>query len=324
MKKRLKSVKSRPKNDRHKAYRSGCHASQLTNEVIDADVESEESELITTVNFKQPLPEEKEAGMTHKQKRMQSLKKLSVRLHQAIENNEIDGLPGYTARRLRIDAKNRVTLKSLPVYYKSALTSCQQLIHSPAILPSLMACECMSRKPSRTIMSRVLAVLLTSTEFEGGRIGLLVKKVGVDPITHHKLMEEYLMRFGCLIDKKTWYDAVMRLRLTGYLYSAHVKAAIEVKNQAQEIQRIVRSAASYKQFTAKFFEEFKVTFYPNVSQWIREANQRYKQQGYLFKWKDYTILAGEIRDRLEAQFLNELITSTGSISAEPSPEPTYY
>ena len=187
-----------------------------------------------------------------------------------------------------------------------------------------MACDRMNCKQTRKTMSRVMTVLLSSTEFEGGRIGLLFKKIGVAPIPHHQLMREYMMRFGCSNDEKTWYFAVQRLTLSGYLYSTYVKAAIEVKNDRQEMQRIVRSSASYKQFSPKFFEEFKVTFFSNVATWIREAIKAYKRVGYLFKWKDYTILVGEIRDRLEAQFLNDLIKSSGPICGDPTQDNSYY
>ncbi|WP_156785377.1 hypothetical protein [Vibrio scophthalmi] len=292
-------------------------------DMMEENIEPEESELITTVKFQLPKPDSAEASMNHKQKRWQELKKLSVRLHQAIENKEIDGLPGYTANRLFVDAKDRVKMNILPVYYKSVLTLCKQFAHSTAILPALMTCAAMNRKDSRLIMSRVLCILLTSTEFEGGRIGLLIKGEGVTPISHYQLMREYMLRFGCLIDEDTWYAAFARLTSSGYIYSTHVKAAIEVKNEAQAIQRIVRSSASYKQFTAKFFNDFKVTFYPNVARWIRDAIKASKRSGFVFKWLTFSQLATKIRERLEAQFLNDLIRSSGPICGEVTPNYSY-
>ena len=126
MKKRLQSVKPRQSNERHKAHRRGHYASGTVEETFDiiedAD-ESEESELITTVKCQEPRPLSEEASMTFKKRRAQDLKKLSIRLHEAIANKEINGLPGYTANRIFIDAKNRVMLKALPVYYKAVFTN---------------------------------------------------------------------------------------------------------------------------------------------------------------------------------------------------------
>lgn len=329
MKKRLKSVRSRKSNDRHKKYRSEpllSHFADGEREAVDMmeeDVEFEESELITTVKFQLPKPGSAEASMNYKQKRVQELKKLSVRLHQAIENKEIAGLPGYTAHRLFVDVKGRVKMKILPVYYKAVLTLCHQFAHSKAILSGLMICSAMNRKDSRLIMSRVLCVLLTSTEFEGGRIGTLIKGVGVTPISHYQLRHEYMLRFGCMIDEKTWDSAFKCLVSSGYAYSTHVKAGIEVKNSEQTVQRIVRSSASYKQFTPKFFDDFKVTFYPNVARWIREAIKASKRSGFVFKWLTFSQLATKIRERLEAQFLNDLIKSSGPISGEVTPNYSY-
>lgn len=326
MKKHQKSVMRPQKKQRNKTYAQPQYVAEAVDNtfyIIEDEDEAQECELITTVKCKElkPLPEE--ATMDHKQRYAQDMKKLAIRLQEAIKNKEIEGLPGYTANRVFVDAKGRVTVKALPVYYKPVLTQCKHLLTSPTMLPALMVYDAMNNCRTRGVMSRVLTILLTSAEFEGGRIGILSKNVGISPISHRHLMREYLLRFGVLIDEKTWYNAVERLVVSGYLYTTHVKASIEVKNEAQEIQRIVRSSASYKQFSPKFFDEFKVTFFQNVATWIREAIKSYKNVGYLFKWKEYTVLAGEIRARVEARSLNELIQSLPPISASATPDCPY-
>lgn len=268
------------------------------------------------VKVKAPLPEDEIEGLSHKQKRVQAFRKLAADLDGMVKSGETQ-LPGFEPKRITLNKTGRVKAGSvkLPIFYQQILTSCKNLITDRSALPSLQAyCPAMNREVVRVRTAQILAVLLTSTEFEGGRIGIHHKGVGIMPVTHHRMRQEFLLRFGFEICEKTWYNTINRLKASGLLQTVAIQAVVELKNQLGEQFSVVRSEASYKQFTECFFREFKVTRYTNVADLIRAGIAKMKAKGYSFKWVNYNHIVNQLRDRVQANFLNELIDNTSPVT----------
>ncbi|WP_039977431.1 hypothetical protein [Vibrio jasicida] len=269
-----------------------------------------------TVCVKAPRPESEEASMNTAQKYQQTLRKLGAQMKQLVEEDEDFFVPGFTPSRVTVDKYGQVKhrLVKMSAYFQQVLTMCENVVHNPAVLPRLAAyCPGMKRKDVRTYTAQVLAVLLCSSEFEGGRIGYLQVGAEMNPKSHRELMKEYLLRFGQEINEKTWYAAYDRLKKAGYIQDMKVTLPIDLPREGQEQLTLIRSAAAYKQFTPRFFEHFKVTRFENVKALIQAGIAKQKAQGYGFKWVSYSILAKGIRDRIQAQFLNELINDTSPV-----------
>lgn len=307
-KKTPRSVKKR-----HKSYRPSLVES--LNSLFDEIV----------VKVKAPRPECDEAKMSSNQKRQQALRKLGKQMADLAESDETFRVPGFAPYRVTLDKSGQVsrTLKKMPAYFQHVLTMCKNLVHDPSLLPRLQAyCPGMNRKDVRERTAEVLAVLLTSTEFEGGRIGRLRRGAEIDTVAHYQLRKEYLLRFGREINEKTWFNAYERLEKAGYIQDLKVTLPVEVTSQDGKKSRLIRSAASYKQFTPLFFQQFKVTQFANVAELIKAGVAKMKQQGYLLKWVNFSVLARQVRERTQANFLNQLIKESAPVTGHTSyPEP---
>ncbi|WP_045497549.1 hypothetical protein [Vibrio hyugaensis] len=268
-----------------------------------------------TVCVKAPRPESEEASMSSKQKHQQTLRKLGAQMKQLVEEDGDFLVPGFTPLRVTVDKNGQVKHRpvEMSAYFQQVLTVCQSLVGNPFVLPRLFAyCPAMKNKKVRRRTAEVLAVLLCSTEFEGGRIGYLQKGAEMETKSHRQLMKEYLLRFGREINEKTWYNAYGRLKQAGYIQD--LKVTLSVDLPGEETTALIRSAAAYKQFTPLFFDQFKVTQFPNVKALIQAGIAKQKQQGYRFQWVSFTILAKGLRDRIQAQFLNTLIQDTSPVT----------
>lgn len=323
-----KKTPKTPKNKktRNKAFQGDTQFDDILEHLADGvDVESEgiESESVidetvtpTRVHVQAPRPESEEAEMTHKQRRQQSLRKLGMKLKESVEAGDTQ-LPGFNPERITLDINGNIKpgRVTLPVYYKAILSRCKNLINDYSVLPSLSAtCPGMNQRIVRIRMAQVLAVLLTSTEFAGGRIGRLCQGSGITPVAFSELRSAFMLRFGFEISENTWYSAIHRLRVSGLLQTMAVNVPVEVENATGDKVTIVRSAASYKQFTERFFREFKVTRYNNVMSLIEAGVSKMKSHGYIFKWVNFSCLANSVRDRVQASFLNDLIEQVAPVS----------
>ncbi|EJV0278498.1 TPA: hypothetical protein ACVU5C_003774 [Vibrio parahaemolyticus] len=271
------------------------------------------------VSVKAPRPVEDEAHMSYAQRRQQKLRKLGLQMAQYEEEYDDFCVPGFTPYRVTLDNQGNVKrlLVEMPVYYQQALTTCQSLMHDPSLLPRLSTyCPSMNREDSREITSQVLAVLVCEAEFEGGRIGVLRKGAEMETVPHYKLRLAYLLRFGREIDERVWLNAYERLVKAGYIIDGKVTLPVEVPAGKKEKMTVIRSAASYKQFTPLFFEHFRVTQFSNVKALIQAGIAKMKKQGYLFKWASFAYLAGRTRERTLAHFLNQLIDDTRCYAPE--------
>lgn len=316
-----KSVHRKVKK-RHKPYRP----IQAEKVVSEGDVVAFDE---VVVRVKAPRPESDEAGMTSNQKRQQTLRKLGQQMADFADSDETFRVPGFTPYRITLDKNGRVKrqLKKMPAYFQHVLTMCKNLVHDPSLLPRLQAyCPAMTRSDVRLRTAEVLAVLLASTEFEGGRIGRLRPGAEMDTVSHYQLRKEYLLRFGREIDENTWHNAYERLEKAGYIQDLKVTLPVEVTSPTGKKSRLVRSAASYKQFTPLFFQQFKVTQFANVVELIKAGVAKMKKQGYLFKWVNFSYLAKRVRERAQANFLNQLIKETSPVlgTSIPSEPPLPY
>ena len=312
MAKRTLKEQRQLERERKQARREKARKAQDASSISDLTTMPESQDVIE-VRVKVPRPEAEEVNMSPKQRRQQNLRKLGQQMADLVASEEKFRVPGFTPYRVTLDKNGQVKseLVEMPAYYQQVLTMCENLVKDASVLPLLAAhCPAMRRADVRKSTGEVLAVLLCSAEFEGGRIGYLQKGAEMDPKAHHQLRKEHLLRFAYEMDEKTWFNGYGRLKHIGYIQDLKVTIPVDLPGEGEEKTTLIRSAASYKQFTPLFFEHFKVTQFPNVKALIQAGVANLKKQGYRFLWASFSILAKGVRDRIQAQFLNELVKDT--------------
>ncbi|HBC3487049.1 TPA: hypothetical protein KDY96_003920 [Vibrio parahaemolyticus] len=308
------------KEQRQRARKYQRTRQEMAQEVLSSctsKIMSASEDDVIKVDVKAPRPETAEAKMSSTQKYQQKLRKLGAQMKRLTEEDEDFRVPGFTPSRVTVDKYGQIKrrLVNMSAYFQHVLTMCKNLVNNPGVLPRLAACcPAMKHPKVRQCTAEVLATLLCSTEFEGGRIGYLQEGAEMDPKSHRELRKELLLRFGREMSEKTWENAYKRLKAAGYINDLKVTLPVDVPGQGEEKTTLIRSAASYKQFTPLFFEQFKVTQFDNVKKLIQAGIAKQKQQGYRFKWVSFSILAQGVRDRIQAQFLNELIKDTSPVT----------
>lgn len=197
------------------------------------------------------------------------------------QKHKSTGTPfGFTAIRIKRDG----SVVRLPYYMNKIFSACREFIDNAYRLPTLYKFSgsmiAMNREDTRRRLAKVLAVLLARTELVDGRVGV-PQFEGMDTISHSKLMDDYVLRWGEMIDNETWYTCMRYIRNCGYFGQDTITG-----NQ----QNLVFSAAAYKQFSLMFFRELKVTFFPDIANLIHDSRVKAQNKGYNFGWMSFVHL----------------------------------
>ena len=79
----------------------------------------------------------------------------------------------------------------------------------------------------------------------------------------------------------------------------------------------VRSAASYKQFSATFFKDLKVVSFGNICELIIASRKRMEQKGLRFEWLNFRTIASGIQEIFNATKLNQTASFVSSLFTGP-------
>ncbi len=196
--------------------------------------------------------------------------------------------PGFTA--IRFDRQGK--LITLPPFMNRVLKACKELLDNRYRFGDLYKYGGlgMNYKNARRVVAQVMAVMLARSEFVDGRLGVPTR-VGMDTISYHEMMCDYVLRFGEHIEESTWYTAIRYLKRSGYI----VDRAIQISFLSGDGFSSHRAAASYKQWTFAFFRDLKVTLYKNIAQEIVENRHFNEKKQLSFEWIAYTLIAGKLR-----------------------------
>ncbi|MCG9658659.1 hypothetical protein [Vibrio mediterranei] len=190
-------------------------------------------------------------------------------------------------RAVRVTRKGKVT--KLPPYMNRVFKACKELIDNRFRFQRLwdFGGRAINNTRVRRLLARVLVVILARSDLLQGRVGV-PGQYGMDTISHHDLMCDYVLRFGENIEESTWNRAVKYLIRAGYLDTQRINISL----MDDEGEVLHRSIASYKQFSVEFFDDLKVTLYKNIAQEIYAGRVKQQAQGYQFDWIPFYTLAG--------------------------------
>lgn len=227
-------------------------------------------------------------------------------------------------RAWRMNAKDG-TFTKMPTEFAFILKACEELIDNKRRFPSLYQADCvaMNYRNVRIQMAKVLAVLLSNSDFFHGRVGTPSPE-GMIPISYETIWRDYIFRWGEIISPKALRKCIKRLEHAGLFMSRRIYVQVQVPPSGKLDKRTaglvtidemgiyeVRSSASYKQLTMQFFKELKVTEYKNVSQDILKTRKKKLAEGNLFTWMRFSQLA------------SRLVTSIGGITLDKTNDLDY-
>lgn len=194
---------------------------------------------------------------------------------------------GFTAKRLKESGE----IVNLPPYMNHVFKACQEFIDNPYRFKSLRlhGGHGVRYINVRKNIAKVLVVLLARSDLIDGRIGVPTTE-GIDTISHNQLMNDYALRFGQMIEDKTWYTTLNYLKRCGFLHQVKINVSLPGTNGTPKI----RSAASFKQFTISFIKELKVTLYNNVAKMIHDTRFVQSSKGYKFDWIPFMVIANRL------------------------------
>ena len=204
-------------------------------------------------------------------------KRLSlIAIHQQAQATQKTPI-AFRAVRVRRDG----TVVTLPPYMNKVLKACHELIDNPYRFKRLWQYggRGMNNQRARLIVARVLAVILARCDLIDGRIGIPTQN-GVDTISHHSLMCDYVLRFGQNIEESSWINAVQYLERAGYLTIQEINIGLTEGDGTA----VHRSISAYKQFNADFFDDLRVTYYKNVAVEIKAQRDKQARKGFCFEW----------------------------------------
>lgn len=242
-----------------------------------------------------------------------------IAIHNAAVDEANAGKPkatfeiGFKARRVRRDGK----VENLPPEFSRILKACEELIDNKKRFPSLYAWggDGINNIQCRTVLSRVLACLLTNSDLIGGRIGEPTES-GIKPISYDQIQEDYALRFGKFLSPNSCANAIRNLKLAGYIQTARINVCVD------ELEGSVRSAPAYKQFTDVFFNDLKVSRYTNIADLILATRDRNEKKGLRYVWRSFRDLAGKVQEIYNASKLNELAEHTKTVFQSTTAVPT--
>ncbi len=217
--------------------------------------------------------------------------------------------PGWTALRVKQDG----SYDQLPPFLNTVFKACREFIDNPQRFPMLAKWACMQRKDTRTNVAKVLVVLLARCDLIEGRVGVPTEE-GMSTLSHDELMKEYVLRWGEMIEDSKYYKIMRRLRDAGILSSLSIR--IEIPGCEE---KTYRSAASFKQLSLQFFQELKVTSYPNIAIAIHNNRAQAQNKGLFFHWIEYARYASQLILNTTATLLNETATPVTPLPMSLSP-----
>lgn len=210
---------------------------------------------------------------------------------------------GFKAYRI---LRNR-EVELLPCEFGPILKSCEELVENKKRFPALYAwCDEINNRQCRELVARVLATILANTDFVGGRIGD-PSQSGIKTISWHQIQEDHALRFGRYLSPKSCSKAVTLLRKAGYLHTESIRVNVD------SLEREVRSAAGYKQFTERFFSDLKVVRYSNIAKSILATRKRNEQKGFKYAWLEFREIAAQVQERYIAAKLNKYADMTAQV-----------
>ncbi|MCR9501920.1 hypothetical protein [Vibrio vulnificus] len=231
-----------------------------------------------------------------------------IELHHEVVSREQKSNPnftfGFSKRRLLRSGE----WVELPHEYAYILKGCEEYITNPQRFPGLFAWggAAVNNIQCRELIAKVLACILPNTDLIGGRIGLPTE-AGLKTISYDQLQEDYALRWGEFISPKSFAKVMKYLKRAFYVYTERINVCVDDENGT------VRSAAGYKQFTAKFFNDLKVTTkYKNICELIIATRERATKKGLRFEWLNFRIIASGIQEIFNASRLNEYTGNTSS------------
>ncbi len=245
--------------------------------------------------------ESRKAYFSTRRKRIRTKRKALLEVYQ-------DAIGADTDNPIEIGFKAKIvgrdgSISNLPPEFAFTLAACKEFIHNKNRFPSLLAYggAAMNRVDSRRRMAEVMAVILARTEMVDGRIGVPTS-IGMDTVSMETLMQDYVLRFGKMIESSGFAKCFKRLQMAGLLHNQRNFVGVPGENGERE----VRSFASYKQLTGQLFKEIKVVSYKNVIAMVLETRKRQTQRGYSFKWIPFRHLAEKLHTLLGAETLNSV------------------
>ena len=238
-----------------------------------------------------------------------------IELHLSVVAREQETNPnfvfGFSKRRLLRSGE----WVELPHEYAVILKGCEEFITNPQRFPALFAWggAAVNNIQCRTLIAKVLACILPNTDLIGGRIGLPTE-AGFKTISYDQLQEDYALRFGEFIAPKSFAKVMKYLRRASYIHTERINVCVN------EEEGTVRSAAGYKQFTGKFFQDLKVTSYKTICDLIIASRERAKKKGLHFEWLSYRAIASGLQEIFNASKLNKSasLVSNWFASQQPS------
>lgn len=213
----------------------------------------------------------------------------------------------------KIEFSSRRLLRSgevinLPHEFAFILKACEEFIDNPQRFPSLFAWggDAINNIQCRTLIAKVLACILPSTDLIGGRIGLATE-AGLKTISYDQLQEDYALRFGEFISPKSFAKVIKYLKRAAYLHTERINVCVD------ECEGTIRSAAAYKQLTVSFFRDLKVVKYKNICDLIIATRKRMEKKGLNFNWMSFRSIAAGVQDIFNAKTLNTYAQTTSSL-----------
>ncbi|EJB8449500.1 hypothetical protein [Vibrio parahaemolyticus] len=259
-----------------------------------------------TANTPSPTVAKAQYDKEYRAKR-KSRKHELIALHHEVVSREQENNPnfsfGFSKRRLLRSGE----WVDLPHEYAFILKGCEEFITNPQRFPGLFAWggAAINNIQCRTLIAKVLACILPNTDLIGGRVGLPTE-AGLSTISYDQLQEDYALRWGEYIAPKSFAKVMKYLRRASYMYTERINVCVDDENGT------VRSAAGYKQFTAKFFNDLKVTTRKNICDLIIASRERAIKKGLRFEWLNFRTIAAGIQEIFNASRLNEYTSVTSS------------
>ncbi len=226
-----------------------------------------------------------------------------IELHLNVVAREQETNPnfvfGFSKRRLLRSGE----WVELPHEYAFILKGCEEFITNPQRFPALFAWggAAVNNIQCRTLIAKVLACILPNTDLIGGRVGLPTE-AGLKTISYDQLQEDYALRFGEFIAPKSFAKVMKYLRRASYIHTERINVCVNAE------EGTVRSAAGYKQFSAKFFKELKVTMHKAICELIIASRERSQKKGLRFEWLSYRAIASGLQEIFNASKLNKSAT----------------
>lgn len=259
-----------------------------------------------TTNTPSPTVAKAQYDKEYRAKR-KSRKHELIALHHEVVSREQENNPnfsfGFSKRRLLRSGE----WVDLPHEYAFILKGCEEFITNPQRFPGLFAWggAAINNIQCRTLIAKVLACILPNTDLIGGRVGLPTE-AGLSTISYDQLQEDYALRWGEYIAPKSFAKVMKYLRRASYMHTERINVCVDDENGT------VRSAAGYKQFTAKFFNDLKVTTRKNICDLIIASRERATKKGLRFEWLNFRTIAAGIQEIFNASRLNEYTSVTSS------------